>query len=185
MLDATAFEQLFKLHYESLCRFAWGYTKDLDVAEEAVQEVFVKLWEKRHEIETIETLKAYLYRAVTNHCLNISKHNKIVQIHADEVLYTTQETADESNALEVDELQQHIQQAINQLPEERRKVFLMSREEGLKYQEIADRLAISIKTVENQMGKALQFMREQLKNHWVSIFIGLIIKILIFNKYFG
>lgn len=180
VLDSTAFEQLFKQHYESLCRFAWGYTKDQDAAEEAVQDVFVRLWEKRNEIEATSTLKAYLYRSVTNHCLNVTKHNKVVQFHSEEVLATAQEQVEPANALEVHELQQQIQHAISQLPEERRKVFLMSREEGLKYQEIADKLAISIKTVENQMGKALQFMREQLKNHWVSIFIGLIIKLLLF-----
>jgi RNA polymerase sigma-70 factor (family 1) len=161
-----AFEMIFKAYYQPLCRYAYTFLNDTDEAEEIVQTSFVAIWDKRTQVEIQTSLKSYLYRTVRNNCLNAIKHNKVRQQHA---LYTqaggepTNESVTES--VEGSELEQKIQLALQTLPEQCRLIFQLSRFEELKYQEIADQLELSVKTVENQMGKALRLMREQLKDY--------------------
>jgi RNA polymerase sigma-70 factor (ECF subfamily) len=164
--DQTAFEMIFKIHYSPLCNYAYTFLKDRDEAEEIVQAAFLNVWEKKENI-TIETsLKAYLYRAVRNSCLNARKHLAVKKKHSEEKLFT--ETRSQESVMDSvisSELDQKIGDALMALPEQCRIVFKMSRFEDLKYQEIADQLNISVKTVENQIGKALKIMREQLKDY--------------------
>ncbi|MEQ8423714.1 MAG: RNA polymerase sigma-70 factor [Cyclobacteriaceae bacterium] len=164
--DETAFEMIFKVHYESLCNYAYSFLLDRDEAEEVVQATFLNVWEKRENI-TIETsVKSYLYRAVRNSCLNAIKHTKIKKRHAEESMATSEKSYESSSqSLISSELDQRIGDALMVLPEQCRLIFKMSRFEELKYSEIADQLNISIKTVENQIGKALKIMREQLKEY--------------------
>jgi len=172
------FEILFKQHYESLCGFVFGMVKDFDASEEIVQELFVRLWEKRNDIPDDISMKAYLYRAARNRTLNQIKH---LEIREDFKLFNRNEMADaeqnNGNPAEMSELQRMITQAINKLPTERKKIFLMSREEGLKYKEIAEKLDISIKTVENQMGKALFTLRTELSDYLPAVIIAICIGI--------
>jgi RNA polymerase sigma-70 factor (ECF subfamily) len=164
--QTNAFEMLFKTYYQPLCRYANSYLKDPDDAEEIVQAAFIGLWEKRKAISIESSLKSYLYRAIRNSCLNQLKHEQVKQ------KYFAQETQnDEAQSAPADhlaihsELEDKIQAAIQTLPEQCRLIFTMSRFEELKYQEIADQLNLSVKTVENQMGKALKIMRAQLKEY--------------------
>jgi RNA polymerase sigma-70 factor (ECF subfamily) len=164
--DQSAFEMIFKNHYKPLCNYAFTFLRDRDEAEEIVQATFLTVWEKKESIAIESSLKAYLYRAVRNSCLNAKKHIKIKQKHSEETLHI----ADNSNEAVLEtvissELDQKIGAAIMELPEQCRLVFKLSRYENLKYQEIADQLNISIKTVENQIGKALKIMREHLKEY--------------------
>lgn len=163
---------LFKQHYEALCSFVFGMVKDYDTSEEIVQELFVNFWEKRNDIPDNVSIKAYLYRAARNRVLNQIKHIKIKEdfkLFNQEEMSNAEQNTD--NQLETSELQKIIAQALNKLPPERKKIFLMSREEGLKYKEIADELNISIKTVENQMGKALSTLRNELSDYLPAIII--------------
>jgi len=164
--DEIAFEMVFKLHYQPLCNYAFSFLPDRDEAEEIVQATFLNVWEKKQGI-TIETsLKSYLYRAVRNSCLNAIKHNRVKMKHVEESVFTLENSHDSvSQSVISSELDQKIGDALMALPEQCRLIFKMSRFEELKYAEIAEQLNISVKTVENQIGKALKIMREQLKEY--------------------
>lgn len=164
--NTNAFEMLFKEHYENLCRYACTFVRDSDEAEDIVQKTFVTLWEKKSNIEVESSVKSYLYGAVRNTALNNIKHRQVRQKHASTVTvadHVHNESAHDH--LVSEELNGKINSAIELLPEQCRKVFKMSRFEGLKYSEIADQLGISVKTVENQMGKALRRMRDELHEY--------------------
>lgn len=163
---------IFKNHYQELCAYANSFMVDIDASEEIVQELFVRFWEQRETKDITTTVRAYLYTSVKNACLNQLKHLKIKEKYKHEQeRELTFNSSHEQNGLEVSELDQKIHAAINSLPEGRRKIFILSRFDGLKYQEIADKLNISIKTVENQMGEALKFLRIQLKDFIVTVLI--------------
>lgn len=168
------FELLFRTHYNDLCAYANVYLKDLDAAEELVQEVFYKLWNKRESIEINSSMQSYLFRSVRNSSLNLIKHINIreeYKVHNErEMTYSELENYDQ---VEASELEQKISKAIEAMPAERKKIFILSRYDGLKYGEIAEKLSISPKTVENQMGKALKHMREHLKDYitWVIVLL--------------
>jgi RNA polymerase sigma-70 factor (ECF subfamily) len=158
-----AFEMLFRKYYQPLCNYAYSFLNDRDEAEEVVQAAFIGVWDKRQLIEIQSSLKAYLYRMVRNSCLNVLKHEKVKQAHA-KLQMADGEPAYEQSMLS-SELQGKIHEALKALPEQCRIVFQLSRFEELKYAEIAEQLGISVKTVENQMGKALKIMRGQLKDY--------------------
>jgi RNA polymerase sigma-70 factor (family 1) len=161
-----AFEMLFKTHYKPLCRYANSYLKDPDGAEELVQATFIGLWEKRTFISIESSLKAYLYRAVRNSCLNELKHEQVKQKYLAQESIRGEKLADSADHLAIhSELEKKIREALDTLPQQCRLIFTLSRFEELKYQEIADQLNLSVKTVENQMGKALKLMRIQLKDY--------------------
>lgn len=160
--DRAAFEALFRLHYRPLCAFAMGYIKDPDKSEDLVQDLFFRLWLDREKVSITTSVKAYLYASVRNRCLNTVKAGAKVRVLNEEVDDRLEE--DERSEDEHAERIARVQAAIEALPEERRKVFKLSRYEGLKYQEIAARLGISVKTVENQMGSALKTLRIELKD---------------------
>lgn len=164
--NETTFEMIFRLHYQPLCRYAFTILQDRDEAEEIVQATFLNVWEKRESLHIESSLKSYLYRAVRNSCLNAIKHNKIKQRHAEESMAISERVHESvTHAVLSEELDQRIGEALKALPEQCRLIFQLSRFEELKYAEIAEQLSISIKTVENQMGKALRIMREQLKDY--------------------
>lgn len=159
--DERAFEQLFRTFYGPLCGYATKLLKSTDDAEEVVQAMFFKVWERRADLLIETSFKAYIYRAVHNACLNQLKHEQIRQQYATHVKATQIEGV-ETDVLEHKELEQEISRAIGQLPEKCREVFELNRTEGLKYKEVAQLLNISEKTVENQMGKALKLLRGSL-----------------------
>jgi len=156
--DEKAYEHLFKQYYVSLTAFANTFVHDLDMAEGIVQNVFVKLWEKRSQYE-ISSVKSYLMIAVRNGCHNELKRVKHERdfkstVRMEDVIETTNYS--DSGVMDL------IAQVIELLPEQRRRIFKLNRLEGLKYREIAEKLSISPKTVEVQMGKALKFLRIRL-----------------------
>ena len=169
--DAEAFRLIFDANYERLAYFAYKYVGDKAAAEDIVQEVFVNFWAKRQQWKVTTSLQAYLYGAVRNSCLNYIKFNKVRTAYAERSNHTEREDALIPEQIDAKDLAKLIESGLVNLPVERQKIFRLSREEGLKYREIADQLGISIKTVEAQMGKALKFMREQLKDFLVILFV--------------
>ncbi|MEX6690405.1 RNA polymerase sigma-70 factor [Danxiaibacter flavus] len=162
--NEQAFEQVFKAYFKNLHAYACNILKNDATSEEVVQNVFFKLWNSKSNINVQSSLSAYLYRAVHNECMNHIKHGnvrKVYQLHAAHTMQSAGNGhADHSHARA--ELQQKLQEALNDLPEQCRTVFQLSRFEELKYREIAKVLGISVKTVENQMGKALRILRTKL-----------------------
>jgi RNA polymerase sigma-70 factor (ECF subfamily) len=164
--DITAFEMLFKTYYQPLCNYAYSFVQDRDEAEEIVQATFMSVWEKRDSLSIHTGVKPYLYAMVRNASLNVLKHEKIKQQHVvGEMAVAERSVESVSRTVMASELEGRIYTALDKLPEQCRLVFKLSRFEELKYAEIAEQLNISIKTVENQMGKALKIMREQLKDY--------------------
>jgi RNA polymerase sigma-70 factor, ECF subfamily len=166
MLDEATFELLFKSNFKGLCWFAVKYVKDLDTAKEIVQDAFINLWEKRESIDLSKPVKSYLSTIIYNKSLNYLRDNKKFNkdILSFENLYPDAGFHQTDKLIE-DEISNKIKSAIDELPEKCREVFLLSRYENLKYQQIADKLQISIKTVEAQMSKALQHMRTRLVDY--------------------
>lgn len=174
--DEQAFELLFRKFFVCLCGFANKYLNDPDQAKETVQEAFCKIWEAREELDPENSIKAYLFKITKNLCINILRKRKVEakyseiykQIYCDfRVSYSIHEH------LCADELEKGIASAISKLPRECRKIFELSRNDGLKYKEIADTLNISVKTVEGQMSKAFRILRLELNEY-----LGLILFVL-------
>ena len=164
--DELAYEGLFKSHYPELTLYAMRFVQDMENAEAIVQDIFFNLWNKREKLEIKVSLKSYLYRTVKNACLNVLKHQKVEHKYKEHFSRELQiDEMSPDNWMVESELSDKITGAIEKLPPERKKVFVLSRFEELKYREIAEKLDISIKTVENQMGKALKFLREELKDY--------------------
>jgi len=159
-------ESLFRDHYTGLCRFAAGYVKEDETAKEIVQEAFVSLWEKRDSIDPSKQVKSYLSTAVRNKCLNHLRDNRKFSGRLLELENHPHEPAfHPPDRLVEAEMQHRIDRAMETLPEKCREIFHMSRHRHMKYQQIADHLRISVKTVETQMSKALQHMRLHLAEY--------------------
>ena len=169
--DKKAFEVLFKTHYSNLCAYANTFVFDVDMAQDIVQDFLFHIWEIKEQLPIEIPLRAFLFKSVQNRCLNVIKHKKIQEKHKENVWSEANINYYEDNFAEPNELHEKLRNAIDKLPPERKKAFLMHRYEELKYKEIAEKLNISIKTVENQIGKALQFLREELKDHLPTFII--------------
>jgi RNA polymerase sigma-70 factor (ECF subfamily) len=170
--DEAAFEQVFITHYNILYAYAFTILKDEIQAEETVQQVFYNLWERSDRLSISGPIAAYLYRAVHNESLNFIKHQKVKEGHRLHVAYSMKNKSDSPQGNMISkELEKKFREALDELPEQCRTVFQLSRFEDLKYKEIADKLDISVKTVENHMGKALKLLRAKLAEFLPLLFI--------------
>lgn len=161
-LSGSQFETLFRNEYKGMLLFALRYVKEEEAAKEIVQEAFINLWERRESIDPERQVKSYLSTSVRNRCLNYLRDNK----RFNGILLTLENlhpgpSTEEHDRLELNELSIQIYNAIAELPEKCREVFQLNRFENMKYQEIANHLQISVKTVETQMSKALAHLRKK------------------------
>ncbi len=163
--DEKGIEVLFKKYYEPLCLSGYRYIRDKQTIEDLVQELFFDLWKKRAGINVKSSLGSYLRTAVRNRALNYIKAQRIDFADEDEIVSFTSEDTNSQEDLETIELETFINGVIDSLPEKCRMVFVLSRHEELSYKEIAEKLDISTKTVENQISKALKILREQLQRY--------------------
>lgn len=161
--DARAFDALFR-HYSSLVyRFAYSYLKSRPEAEEIVQESFLKIWEKREQVHEDVPLKGYLFTVAYHSVLNqLRRRQHHLRYQAHSAAAPQEHTA---NEVEFTELETMYRTALDQLPPKRREIFVLSRQQGLSYPEIAQQLNLSVKTVEAQMSHALKFMREYFREY--------------------
>lgn len=165
--DMAAFEKLFAIYFPRLNNYAKSIIKESSTSEDIVQEAFITLWNKRNELE-IPKPEAFLYRIVRNRCIDYIRHVRVVQnkmISIDESqpvdeLYSFDLTGNEPVLLIAQELNDQIESVFNQLPEKCREVFTLSRIDGLKNREIAERLNISIKNVERHISRAMKSFKE-------------------------
>jgi len=164
--DLKEFEKLFRELYSPLCSYANTYLQDKDKSEEIVQDIFYGIWKKRDTLSIEVSFKSYLYKAVQNNCLMLIQHHavedKYKQYIKEEVSHFQ---SDPGKEMELEELNKLVENTLNTLPERCRQIFSMSRFDGLKYKEIAEKLGISQKTVEANMGKALQAFRKRLGHY--------------------
>ena len=168
--DIKAFEFLFHEYYGYLCLYASKILNNPDAAEEIVQDFFVRLWEKREQLFIETSVKNYFFRSVKNLCINSIQHDKIKAKHAQKIISQTEiNTSVDESFVEFD-LAEKIEESIQSLPQKRREIFRLSREEGLKYREIAEKLNVSVKTVETQMSLAIKILREKLKKYSTFFF---------------
>jgi len=171
--DRQAFEKIFRDSYKPLKAYAFRFVNDLATAENMVQDVFLKLWQNRHNLVITTSLVHYLFRSVRNHSLNHLEKTRVRTGYLRMQLEKTQDEEDFSAFYPEIGLLEKIESAISALPPKRQEIFRLAREEGLKYREIADQLNLSVKTVEAQMTLALRQLRESLKeyHHLVLFFI--------------
>jgi RNA polymerase sigma-70 factor (ECF subfamily) len=171
-MTAAQFELLFKQLYAPLCREANRLVRDKDAAEDLVQEVFVRFWNKINSLPENLDAKAYLYKSVRNAALNHLESAKKTIRPDSEVWLNLEHSTKSDGDLLAGEAQVAIAKGIDLLPPACRNVFILSRYEELSYKEIAETLDVSIKTVEAQMSKALRLLREHLLP-FLMLFISL------------
>ena len=185
--DQKALELLFSIYFPRLNDFACKVVKDDVISQDIVQEVFVKIWEKRAEIEPIN-LEAFLFRLVRNRCIDYIKHLKVINNRMHEIqisskyeeLYRIDFVGDEPYVLIEQELKQKIEKTIESLPDRCREVFILSRINGLKNKEIAEKLEINIKNVERHLSRAMQSFRENFTEELPLAIVILVLKSLDF-----
>ena len=158
--EERAFEYIFHLYYRPLTLFAVKYLGDIEEAKEVVQDFYVRLWSKRESLYIRISLKTYLYQGVRNACINFIKANRVKQRHLLDYESPQHSPADALQAILLAEQEDKLTHAINSLPEKCRQIFLMSRTEKMSNQAIADKLQLSIKTVEAQISIALRRLRD-------------------------
>jgi len=178
--DEYAFEITFLKYYAPMSKYIWKYLRSEDLAEEVVQEVFANLWNSREELDPRGHLRGLLYEMARNKALDTIKHQKVVDSYITEtrkkrkgVQYNSMNYKDESN---MTSFMDDTKAAIADLPPKARQVYILNREEGLTYKEIANYLGISIKTVESQMSRVLRILRGKLSKYvpvFMKFFLGL------------
>jgi len=163
--DEQALEVIFRTYYPGLVGFARRYVKTTEIAEEIVQDLFLKLWSRRGSLGEIDSVKTYLFRAARNTALNHLRRRKLEHewLEKEGTTITEERSHEGDEAVTESEVAEAVRAAVDRLPPRCREVFMLSRDGGLTYGEIAKSLGISIKTVETQMGRALKALRESLK----------------------
>lgn len=163
--DMDAFETLFRKYYAPLFNYAHTFVKQKDDADEVVQDLFFNIWKNKEKLNISSSFKSYVYRAVYNNSIQrIRKQQKSISLNKRHPLDGTTSYL-EPDFIQIKELTDTIEKVLQQLPERSRKIFELSRFEGLKYHEIAKKLSISIKTVEANMSKSLKTFRKYLKEY--------------------
>lgn len=171
--DSQAFTYFFQLHYRPLCYFAAQMVGDHQDAEDIVKDTYVKLWQKHDSFATSQNIKAFLYITTRNACLNFLRHLQVREASRKELMFLEEIKGQDLvlNRMIKAELMQEIYCEIEKLPEKRRMVFKMAYLEGLKNDEIAEQMNISIHTVKEHKGKALQFLRLRFSDRNIILFI--------------
>jgi RNA polymerase sigma-70 factor (family 1) len=161
--DEYAFELLFREYYAQLTRFTWRYVKSKAVAEGLVQDIFSDIWENREELELSGSIRPYLYKVVRNHSLNYIKHQEVERKY--DPLWMDQKEIPMINYRDKkreEQIRKAIEKAVDELPERSKMTYKLHRHDGLTYQEIAEVMDLSVKTVESQMTRTLKILREKL-----------------------
>ena len=178
--NEKVFEQIVREYWSRMFKFALIYTQNNETSQELVQDTFLVLWNNRAILKDNTNLITYLMVVLRNKCLNLLEQTRIRQLYIEEIddetiyqranLYVLQDEA--SQIVESEDLHKAIERALSKLPEKTREVFMLSRYDGLKNQQIAETKNISQKTVEYHISKALQILKEELpQEYWIWIFL--------------
>jgi len=174
--DEQAFELLYRKYFRRLCAFANKYLNNYEATQEVVQDVFFTIWEKRENLDSDKPILSFLFQSTKNKSLHILEHSKVEEKYQEVIkyAYSQGEFFDAADSLLAKELEAKFGEIIESLPEQCRKVFLLSRQEGKKYREIAEELNISEKTVETHMNRALKVFRKELKDYLSIVLFAII-----------
>lgn len=167
--DKSSFDLMFSQYYNKLCNYAATIILDHDVAEDLVQDLFAEIWVTRNKLAIKTSFSAYLYRSIYNSCLDHLKHLKVKDKH--ESIFPNQNIASFNDSLIFAELLEKLEESIEQLPEQCKKIFRLSRFDNLKYREIAEKLQISENSVDTQIRRALNKLKDDLKEYLITILI--------------
>jgi len=183
--DELAFEKIFKSNNPQIVGFCNQFISDWDKSKSLAQEAFINLWLNREKIETLNGIKAFLYTYARSSCLNYIRHRKVISKYEDLHLQSKEDLLNSEvlesfdfNSLEFIELEELIMRSINDLPDQCRRVFMLSRFEGKMNKEIAEELDISVKSVEANMTRALKTLRADLADYLPLILVQLIMQYL-------
>lgn len=163
--ETKLFDHFFDKYYRGLCVYAYKLVESRYSAEDIVQDFFIKLWERRNNIFIETSVKSYFLRSIHNRCLDFIAHQNVKESHR---VYKMNHSSDEElldYPLLDFELEQRLRKAIDSLPKGIRETFLLSRIEGMTYQEIADKEGVSVKTIEYRISKALSLLRRDLHDY--------------------
>lgn len=172
-MDIATFRKYYDLYYDQLCHFLNFYTQDITVIEDVLQEVYLKLWENRDEIE-IQYIKTYLFHAAKNRVLNHLRDEQNHHYLLENWFNQQKQEKQGRECYDIEQFTSVLNKAIDQLPGKCREIFLLSRQEKLTYKQIAEKLDISVKTVEAQMGIALKRIKETLGTTSFSLLLWII-----------
>jgi RNA polymerase sigma-70 factor (ECF subfamily) len=163
-INIKSIEFLYKSNHKALCNTVNKIINDQEASEDIVQEVFIKIWHKRHDLKIDSSLKGYIFKSVANAALNYLESHKVARFQKEITLDISESLMEEApQKLDYKELGLKIREAIDRLPPRCKTIFILSKYEEMKYKDIANQLNLSLKTVENQMGIALEKLRNDLK----------------------
>lgn len=172
--QTLAFDQMFDRYSQQLYRFSRSLLKNHEDAEEVVQEVFFRIWKKRDELNERRSFRSFLFSIAYNLIVDQFRQRVKDQKYEQFLIKEAQQNyLNPENKLEYKELKKQVNKAITELPDQRKKIYQLSREEGLSYKEIAGRLHIKPKTVENHINLALKYIRKRLGNKTLAIVLFL------------
>lgn len=161
--DQDVFSGIFSAYYRDLVFFAFSFTHELSSAEDIVQDTFIKLWEDHEELIVTVSLKSILLKTIQNKCIDFYRHKRIKDDYSSYFINNTSlYEYDTDNYMLKSEMEEMIEKALDRLPEKIRETYLLNRNVGLKYKEIADKLNVSTRTVEVRISKALELLRKSL-----------------------
>lgn len=164
--DKVAFDELFRLYYSPLCRFSNNIVHDKTIAEEIVQEFFISMWEQTPMVT--DSVKSYFFRSIYNRSLNYLEKTKTRTRNEDSFATEQYQCTETESAEEEHEIHKRVSQAVDELPNKCKEIFMLCKYEEMSYSEVSELLQISPKTVENQMGIALKKLRERLLPFWIK-----------------
>lgn len=163
--NKEAYQELFERYAPKIYHFSLAYLKNDADAEELVQDVFLKVWEKREILDTAQNIKAYIFKIAINTIYDFIRRKNIEKAFNDFAKENYEINSNSTwNTIVFDEMQATLKELVSQMPEQRRKVYQLSKEKGLSNDEIAQKLELSKRTVENQLYRAVAFLKAQLKN---------------------
>jgi RNA polymerase sigma-70 factor, ECF subfamily len=172
--DEVLFKKFFLDHYDGMFRYCMTLVQNQADSEDIVQTVFTDFWQGKDNLIIHTSVQAYLYKSVFYMSMNRVKKSKVTDKYISSLSKMDERTSSSDPAI-FQEVNEKVNEAINSLPEQCRKIFSLSRFEGMKYQQIADQLDLSVKTIENQMGKALKILRIHLSDYLHFIIVNLLI----------
>ncbi|MFB9076135.1 RNA polymerase sigma factor [Flavobacterium procerum] len=172
-----AFKEIYLAYYQDLCVYANSYTRDKQASEDLVQNILLRFWENRASFNVQQNIKSYLYKAVYNSFLDSVRKEKTLNKNLEDLRYSLLSSINEEDPETIDERIAVLKSEIERLPKRCKEIFILNKYESLKYQQIAEKLNISINTVENQIGKAYKILRTKLSDkNYLTMFLSLIFK---------